>query len=81
MQRQKSNCALGGDNLEKQTYTVEEAAQILGIGRTSAYEAVHTGELIAIHMGRRFLVPKTVLERLLGGPLPEQPAVEKDRLN
>lgn len=51
--------------MERQTVTVEEAAQILGIGRNSAYEAVRRGELPAIRIGRRFVIPKAALERLL----------------
>ena len=34
-----TNKSLGG----KRTYTVEEIAKILGIGRTAAYSLVHSG--------------------------------------
>ena len=51
--------------LDRQTYTVEEAAGILGISRNRAYESVRTGEIPVIHLGRRLLVPKKALERLL----------------
>ena len=47
------------------TITVEEAAALLRIGRNLAYEAVKRGELPAIRVGRRLLVPKRALERLL----------------
>lgn len=33
---------------ERQTYTVEQAAEILGIGRNSAYKAVWRGEILTI---------------------------------
>ncbi len=49
----------------RQTLTVEEAAKALGIGRASAYEAVRKGELPAIRLGRRLVVPRAALERLL----------------
>jgi excisionase family DNA binding protein len=51
---------------ERQTFTVEECAQLLGVGRGTAYEAVRRGELKAIRLGRRIVVPKHALEALLG---------------
>jgi len=54
--------------MERQTMTVEEAAQVLGIGRSSAYEAVRRGELPVIRIGRRYVVPRAALERLLSEP-------------
>ena len=50
---------------ERQTLTVEEAAEILGIGRNSAYEAIRRGEIPALRLGRRLVVPRRALERLL----------------
>jgi excisionase family DNA binding protein len=47
--------------------TVEEVAAILRIGRASAYDAIHRGELTAVKIGRRLLVPRAVIERLLAG--------------
>ena len=47
--------------------TVEEAAKILRIGRTAAYEAVRRGELPAIKLGRSLRVPRALLLELLGG--------------
>jgi excisionase family DNA binding protein len=52
---------------ERQTLTVEEAARVLGIARGSAYEAARVGHLPTIRIGRRLLVPRAALERLLGG--------------
>jgi excisionase family DNA binding protein len=61
---------------QRQTYTVEEAGQLLGIGRNQAYDAVKRGEIPTITIGRRKLVPKAAFARLLGvveppGPWPE----------
>lgn len=53
-------------HIERQTLTVEEAARVLGIGRNSAYEAVRRGEIPTIRIGRRFIVPRMALERMLG---------------
>lgn len=50
---------------EKLTHTVEEAGRLLGLSRNSAYAAAHTGELPTIRLGKRLLVPKAALERLL----------------
>jgi excisionase family DNA binding protein len=48
------------------TWTVTEAARLLGISRASAYEAAHRGELPVRVIGRRLLVPRVALLRLLG---------------
>jgi excisionase family DNA binding protein len=47
------------------TYTLTEAAQRLGISRWLAYEAAHRGELPVCRIGRRMLVPRAALLRLL----------------
>ena len=52
---------------ERQTLKIEEAAKVLGISRNTAYDAVKTGELPTIKIGRRFLVPRAALERMLAG--------------
>ena len=53
---------------DKQTLSVEEAAKVLGIGRNLCYERVKTGEIPVIKIGRRFLVPRMALEKLLADP-------------
>jgi excisionase family DNA binding protein len=47
--------------------TVEETAARLGISRPTAYEAVKTGSIPSIKIGRRILVPLAALERMLAG--------------
>jgi excisionase family DNA binding protein len=49
------------------TCTVEQAAMVLGIGRTQAYRAVHSGELRSVRIGKRVLVPVAALRDLLAG--------------
>lgn len=56
---------VGRRSADRQTVTVEEAAKILGIGRNTAYEAVKQGEIPVIRIGRRILVSRVALERLL----------------
>ena len=51
--------------MEKQTYSVPEAAKILGLNRNSGYDAVKRGEIPVIKIGKRLLVPKPALHRLL----------------
>jgi excisionase family DNA binding protein len=45
--------------------TVSEAANLLGISRSFAYELVKRGELPVVRLGRRQLVPKESLSRLM----------------
>lgn len=49
------------------TLTVEQAAKALGIGRSTAYELVHTGDIPSLRLGRRIVVPVARLEALLAG--------------
>ena len=55
---------------DKLTLSIEEAAKVLGIGRNLCYERVKTGEIPVIKIGRRLLVPKRALEKLLEEPQP-----------
>lgn len=52
---------------EPLTYTVPQAAAILGISNWSAYEAIKRGELPARKVGRRIVVPKIQLDQWLAG--------------
>jgi excisionase family DNA binding protein len=47
------------------TITVERAAQLLGISRGLAYELVRRGELPAIRLGRRLVVPTNAIDQML----------------
>ena len=53
---------------DRLTYDVEEAGVKLEIGRNQAYEAAKNGELPTIRIGKRLLVPKVVLDRMLADP-------------
>ena len=53
------------------TCTVEEAAEVVGVGRGTAYDAARSGELPALHLGRRIVVPVASLVKLLGATAPE----------
>ena len=45
--------------------TVVEAAKVLGISRSLAYQLAASGELPTVRLGRRLVVPRRALERLL----------------
>jgi len=47
------------------TLSVEEAGKMLGLSRGLMYEAVRTGQIPSIRVGRRILIPRLALERLL----------------
>jgi len=50
------------------TLTVNEAAHLLGISRGLAYELARCGRLPVIRLGRRILIPRVALEKMLSRP-------------
>jgi excisionase family DNA binding protein len=56
---------LTGDDSERKTVSVEEAGRILGISRGAAYAYANAGRIPTIRLGRRILVPKAGLDKLL----------------
>lgn len=50
------------------TITIDQAAQVLGLGRTAAYEAARRGEFPTRRLGRRIIVPVPALLEWLGEP-------------
>ncbi|MBW3649330.1 MAG: helix-turn-helix domain-containing protein [Actinobacteria bacterium] len=59
--------------------TVVEAAEVLGIGRSTMYELIRAGEVEVVHLGRCARVPATALEEfveLLRGSKPLDTAGE-----
>jgi excisionase family DNA binding protein len=50
---------------------VDDVAEALGLSRAAAYNAVKTGEIPSIRIGRRIVVPTAALRKMLmldGGP-------------
>ena len=45
--------------------TVSDAAIALGISRSSAYECVRTGDLPALRLGGRIIVPIQAIDEML----------------
>ncbi|MFC1935590.1 helix-turn-helix domain-containing protein [Chloroflexota bacterium] len=58
---------------EPQTVSVEVACRLLGISRGLGYALVNRGEfpVTVLRLGRRLIVPKAALERLLQGEGPQ----------
>ncbi len=50
---------------EKKVLTVMEAAAELGISKGSAYEAVRSGQIPTIRIGRRLIVPRAAFDKML----------------
>ena len=52
---------------ERLTLNVREAARVLGLSRNSVYQGCITGEIPCIKIGKRILIPRAKLERMLAG--------------
>ena len=50
---------------ESLVYTVEEAGKLLSLGRSGAYEAARRGDIPVLRIGRRWLVPRIALDKML----------------
>jgi excisionase family DNA binding protein len=55
----------GQSPLLHSTMTVLEAAGLLGISRSSAYNAAKTGEIPTLKIGGRLVVPTAAIRRML----------------
>jgi len=55
--------------LEPLVYTVDQAARLLGISRSHAYDLIARGEfpVATRQLGRRRLIPRAALDRYLAG--------------
>jgi len=53
------------NNTNSLVLSVEEARELLGLSRGLTYEAVRSGHIPSIRIGRRILIPRAALQRLL----------------
>ena len=53
------------DSMNKTVLTIAETAKLLRLGESSIYDAVRRGDIPVVVIGRRLLVPRMALERLL----------------
>lgn len=51
--------------MDRLVFTIDEAARLLGVSRSLAYEAAREGKLPTVRISRRILVPKEALFKLL----------------
>jgi excisionase family DNA binding protein len=58
------------------TFTIDQAAALLGISRSTAYECARRGELPVLRFGRRLVVTRATLVTLLG--IDQPPATPGD---
>lgn len=59
-----------GQDEERLVYTVPEAGALVGLGKQAAYEAAKNGSLPTVKFGRRIVVPKVALQRMLAEAKP-----------
>ena len=60
---------------EKQVWNLwPETAKALGLGKNAVYQAARNGQIPTLRIGRRILVPRAALERLLAEGRPVKPA-------
>jgi excisionase family DNA binding protein len=45
---------------------VQQVGQVLGISTNGTYEAIRRGEIPSTRIGRRIIIPRAAIERLLG---------------
>lgn len=48
-------------------FTVSEAAQVLGLSTQTIRAEIHAGRLPAFRIGRKFLLPRNAIEKLVEG--------------
>ena len=63
--------------MEKEFYSVPEAAALLGLSRIAVFKKVKKGQLAAIRFGRNWAVPASALEGLLAASSSPGPAAVK----
>jgi len=54
-----------GKPIGRRTYKIEEVATLLGIGRNAAYDAARRGDFPVIKIGKRVVVPRASIDRML----------------
>jgi excisionase family DNA binding protein len=65
MRRNEVRNGLPGDPGERLCISVPEAGRMLGISRNYAYELVRQGQLPVVRFGKRILIPRVALVKML----------------
>jgi excisionase family DNA binding protein len=66
------------DPIEKPVLTLEEAADVLGIGRSTVYEAARSGQIPTRRINRRWIVPTEALRNWLADAESAKPAPDPE---
>ena len=53
--------------VERETYTIDETASVLGISRTHAYRMAASGALPTVRLGSKILIPRRAIDEMLSG--------------
>lgn len=53
--------------MEKLVYSIQEAADLLGISRSYAYELVRKGTIPSLELGRKRVIPKGKFNQWVNG--------------
>jgi hypothetical protein len=62
---EQSRTALGSKWDGYSTFTVDEFGEIFRLSRAASYAAVANGSVGSVRIGRRVIIPRGVIERLL----------------
>ena len=57
------------DESSRRVFTVSEAASVLGISKSLAYELIARAEIPAVRLGRRIIVPAQAIDAVLARAL------------
>jgi len=58
---------MNNGEIDRLVLSVEEARLKLGLSRSLMYEAARTRQIPSIRIGRRILIPRAALEKMLEG--------------
>lgn len=51
--------------MEKMTYTVKEAAELLGVSKSFMYKMIQNNEIPVLKLGKRIIIPKTKFQQFI----------------
>ena len=54
-----------GSGIERQGYSVREFAAMFGVSEWNVREAIKARQIRVLHFGRRHIIPRTEVERLI----------------
>jgi excisionase family DNA binding protein len=59
---------------ERAVLTIEEAGRLLNVSRPTAYNLAKSGKIPVLKLGRKLMVPKASLDRMLSDVKPACPS-------